>query len=220
MNIEINGAPGFGFLHVDLEPGEKLMAESDAMASMNAELDMKAKLNGGLFKGLLKKFLGGESLFINEFANNTQSRLRVTITQPFPGDIRLIELKNGDKLYLQPGAYICSEPGVQLGLKWAGIHSWLGGEGLFRLEISGSGKIAIGAYGGLIDKEVDGELIVDTDHLVAYPPGFSIKTQLSGNLISSFTSGEGIVMRLKGKGKIIIQTRSIGGLTKWINRNL
>jgi uncharacterized protein (AIM24 family) len=55
---------------------------------------------------------------------------------------------------------------------------------------------------------------------VAYPPGFSIKTQLSGNLISSFTSGEGIVMRLKGKGKIIIQTRSIGGLTKWINRNL
>ncbi|MBL7837392.1 MAG: TIGR00266 family protein [Bacteroidetes bacterium] len=220
MNIEINGAPAFGFLHVDLEPGEKLMAESDAMASMNAELDMKAKLNGGLFKGLLKKFLGGESLFINEFANNTQSRLRVTITQPFPGDIRLIELKNGDKLYLQPGAYICSEPGVQLGLKWAGIHSWLGGEGLFRLEISGSGKIAIGAYGGLIDKEVDGELIVDTDHLVAYPPGFSIKTQLSGNLISSFTSGEGIVMRLKGKGKIIIQTRSIGGLTKWINRNL
>lgn len=220
MNIEINGAPAFGFLHVDLEPGEKLMAESDAMASMNAELDMKAKLNGGLFKGLLKKFLGGESLFINEFANNTQSRLRVTITQPFPGDIRLIELKNGDKLYLQPGAYICSEPGVQLGLKWAGIHSWLGGEGLFRLEISGSGKIAIGAYGGLIDKEVDGELIVDTDHLVAYPPGFSIKTQLSGNLISSFTSSEGIVMRLKGKGKIIIQTRSIGGLTKWINRNL
>ncbi len=220
MNIEINGAPAFGFLHVDLEPGEKLIAESDAMASMNAELDMTAKFNGGLFRGLLKKFMGGESLFVNEFANNTQSTLRVTITQPFPGDVRLIDLQEGDKLFLQPGAYICSQPTVKLGLKWAGIHSWLGGEGLFRLELSGSGKVAIGAYGGLIDKEVDGELIVDTDHLVAYPPGFSIKTQLSGNLISSFTSGEGIVMRLKGKGKIIIQTRSIGGLTKWINRNL
>ncbi|MCC6818335.1 MAG: TIGR00266 family protein [Bacteroidia bacterium] len=220
MEIQIQGAPAFGHLHVDLEPGERLIAESDAMASMNAELDMKAKLNGGLFKGLLKKFLGGESLFINEFTNNTQSKLRVTITQPFPGDIKVLDLENGKKLFVQPGAYICSEPGVNLGLKWAGIHSWLGGEGLFRLELTGKGKVAIGAYGGLLDKEVDGELIVDTDHLVAYPEGFSIKTQLSGNLISSFTSGEGIVMRLKGKGTIIIQTRSIGGLTKWVNRNL
>lgn len=219
MEITVQGAPAFGFLHVDLEPGEKFITESDAMASMSAALDMKAKLNGGLIKGLLKKFLGGESLFINEFSNNTQSRLRLTVTQPFPGDIKVIDINEGDRLYLQPGAYVCSEPSVKLGMKWAGIHSWIGGEGLFRLEISGSGKVVIGAYGGLLEKEIDGEMIVDTDHLVAYPPGFTIKTQLSGGLISSFTSGEGLVMRLKGKGKIIIQTRSFGGLTKWINRN-
>jgi uncharacterized protein (TIGR00266 family) len=220
MHISIQGAPAFGFLHVDLEPGERFMTESDAMASMSAELDMTAKLNGGLIKGLMKKFLGGESLFINEFANNTQSTLRLTVTQPFPGDIMLLDMSELGTLYLQPGAYICSEPGVKLGMKWAGIHSWLGGEGLFRLELSGTGKVAIGAYGGLVEKEVSGELIVDTDHLVAYPPGFTIKTQLSGNLISSFTSGEGIVMRLKGNGKVILQTRSFGGLTKWINRFL
>lgn len=220
MEIEIQGAPAFGFLHVDLEPGEKLMAESDAMASMNAELDMKAKLNGGLFKGLARKILGNESLFVNEFSNNTQSRLRVTITQPFPGDMRVLTLNEGETLYIQPGAYVCSESTISVKLKWAGIHSWLGGEGLFRLVLGGKGKVAIGAYGGLLDKDVDGEIIVDTDHLVAYPPGFSIKTQLSGNLISSFTSGEGIVMRLKGKGKIIIQTRSFTGLSKWVNRNL
>lgn len=220
MNITVEGAPAFGFLHVDLEPGEKFMAESDAMASMSAAMDMTAKLNGGLIKGLLKKFLGGESLFINEFANNTQSTLRVTVTQPFPGDVMVLDIKDGEKLYLQPGAYICSEPSVNLGMKWAGFNSWIGGEGLFKLEISGSGKVAIGAYGGLLEKEVTGEMIVDTDHLVAYPPGFSIKTQLSGNIISSFTSGEGLVMRLKGNGKIIVQTRSIGGLTKWVNRFL
>jgi len=220
MNITVEGAPAFGFLHVDLEPGEKFMTESDAMASMSAAMDMTAKLNGGLIKGLLKKFLGGESLFINEFANNTQSTLRLTVTQPFPGDVMVLDIKEGEKLYLQPGAYICSEPSVKLGMKWAGFNSWIGGEGLFKLEISGSGKVAIGAYGGLLEKEVTGELIVDTDHLVAYPPGFSIKTQLSGNIISSFTSGEGLVMRLKGNGKIIVQTRSIGGLTKWVNRFL
>lgn len=219
MEINVQGTPAFGFLHVDLLPGEMLVTESDAMASMSAKMDLKAKLNGGLIKGLLRKFLGGESLFINEFSNNTNETLRLTVTQPFPGDIKVLDLNN-ETMYIQPGAYICSEPGVNLGMKWAGIHSWIGGEGLFRLVLSGKGRVAIGAYGGLLEKEVKGELIVDTDHLVAYPPGFTIKTQLSGNLISSFTSGEGLVMRIKGNGKIIIQTRSFGGLTKWVNRQI
>lgn len=220
MEITIVGAPAFGHLNINLDPGERLVTESDAMASMDAKVGMTARFNGGLFKGLLKKFLGGESLFVNEFFNNTSSPLQLTITQPFPGDIRVAELQDGEKIYLQSGAYICSEPGVNLGVEWAGINSWIGGEGLFRLKLSGRGRYAFGAYGGLVEKEIDGELIVDTDHLVAYPPGMQIKTQLSGSVISSFTSGEGFVMRIKGRGKVILQTRSVGGLTKWVNRNL
>ena len=220
MEFTIQGAPAFGFMHVDLEPGDKIITESDAMASMNSEIDMKPRLNGGLFKGLIRKFLGGESLFIKEFSNNTSSRLRLTITQAFPGDVRLMEVKDGEKFYLQGGSFICCEPSVKMGLEWAGINSWIGGEGLFRLSMSGNGKFLIGAYGGLMEKEVNGELIVDTDHLVAYPQGFNIKTQLSGNIISSITSGEGFVMRIKGQGKIIIQTRSFSGLAKWVNRNI
>ncbi len=220
MQLTIEGVPSFGYVHVDLQPGEKFIAESDAMASMDANLDMNAKFNGGLVKGFARKFLGGESLFINEFVNNSSMPQRLTLTQPFPGDIRMYELKEGEVLYLQPGAYICSEPSVKIKLKWAGINSWIGGEGLFRLVATGSGKFVFGAYGGLIEKEIDGEIIVDTDHLVAYPEGMKIKTQLSGSLISSFTSGEGFVMRIKGKGKIIIQTRSFRGLSGWVNRNL
>lgn len=220
MNFSLHGSPAFTHVHVDLEPGESIFTESDAMASMHAGLEMKAMLNGGFFGGLLRKFLGGESLFINEFSNKGNETMRLTITQALPGDMRLIELNGSDVMYLQPGAYICSEPGVKLSLKWAGIHSWIGGEGLFRLMISGKGKAIIGAYGGLLEKEIKGELIVDTDHLVAYPEGFKIKTQLSGGLISSFTSGEGLVMRIKGNGKVIVQTRSVSGLTKWINRQL
>lgn len=217
MNITINGAPSFGHAKIELAPGEKLIAESDAMASMGAGIDMKAKLNGGFFPGLLRKFLGSESLFINEFVNKSNESQQLVVTQPTPGDVRILELNN-QTLYLQPGAWICSDPGVNLSLKWAGFNSFIGGEGLFRLQVAGTGKVVIGAYGGLVDKTVNGELIVDTDHLVAYPPGISIQTQLSGNLISSFTSGEGLVMRLKGKGEIILQTRSMSGLRRWLNR--
>lgn len=220
MNIQLKGAPSFAYFKVELNSGESFFAESGAMASMDANLDMTARFNGGLFKGLARKFLGGESLFINEFKNNTSQPLNLTLTQNFPGDARLVDLVPGDVLYLQPGAYICSTPGIQLGLEWAGINSFIGGEGLFRLKLSGSGTVAFGAYGGLVDREVNGELIVDTSHLVAYPKNFKIKTQLSGGIISSFTSGEGFVMRIKGNGKIVLQTRSISGLAKWVNRNL
>jgi uncharacterized protein (AIM24 family) len=42
--------------------------------------------------------------------------------------------------------------------------------------------------------------------------------QLSGGILSSFFGGEGLVTRVEGKGKIIIQSRSVSGLTKWLNK--
>lgn len=219
MKAEIVAKPVFSFIHMDLEPGESVVAESDAMASMSADLDMKAKLNGNIFSALCKKFLGGESLFVNHFTNNTDRLKRLTITQGTPGDINCVELNNSS-LCLQPGAYICSEPGVKLGLKWAGIGSFIGREGLFKLEVKGTGKVWYGAYGGLIEKEIDGEYIVDTSHLVAYEPHMKLKVQLSGGIFSSFFSGEGLVTRVEGQGKIIIQSRSMSTLASWVNRHL
>ena len=61
---------------------------------------------------------------------------------------------------------------------------------------------------------------MDTSHLVAYEPQLKLKAQLSGGLFSSFFSGEGLVTRIEGKGKIIIQTRSMSGLASWTNRFL
>jgi uncharacterized protein (TIGR00266 family) len=219
MNTTIEGRPSFAHLHVDLAPGESIIAESDAMASMSADLDMKAKFNGGFFSGLCKKFLGGESLFINVFTNNTDGPRRVTLVQPTPGDMGVIEL-NGNSMCLQPGAYIASTPGVKLGLKWAGFASFLGREGLFKLIVSGTGTVWYGAYGALLEKPVDGEFIVDTSHLVTYEPQLKLKVQMAGGIFSSFFGGEGLVTRVNGKGNVVIQTRSLEGLKSWLNPRL
>ncbi len=40
MKTQIDGAPAFAHLQVVLEPGESIMAESDAMASMAADLEI------------------------------------------------------------------------------------------------------------------------------------------------------------------------------------
>ena len=219
MKADIEGKPVFSHVHVDLEPGESIIAESDAMASMDADLDMTARFNGGLFSGLCKKYLGGESLFINEFANNTDGPRQMTLAQATPGDINAVELDN-ESICLQPGAYVCSTPGLKLGVKWAGIASLIGREGLFKLQVSGTGTLWYGAYGGLLEKEVEGEFIVDTSHLVAYDPQLNLKVQLAGGIFSSFFGGEGLVTRVNGTGKIVIQTRSMDGLASWINRHL
>jgi uncharacterized protein (TIGR00266 family) len=204
---------------VFLNPGESIVAESDAMATMSADLDLETKFNGGFFTGLCRKFLGGESLFINTFTNRTDGQRRITLVQPTPGDIARLDL-NGGSLCLQPGAYIASTPGIRLGLKWAGFASFIGREGLFKLIVSGNGSVWYGAYGALLDREVDGEFIVDTSHLVTYEPQLKLKVQLAGGLFSSFFGGEGLVTRVQGKGKIAIQTRSLEGLRSWVNPRL
>lgn len=220
MRIETEGKPAFAYVKVALEPGETIITESDAMSSMSAELDLKAKFNGGFFIGLAKKFLGGESLFVNHFTNNTSQTLFLDLTQATPGDIEIKELDGTRSYCIQKGAYIASEQGVKLGVKWAGLGSLIGGEGLFKLVVSGHGKVIFGAYGGILEKEIDGEYIVDTGHLVAYEPEMKLKPQLAGSIFSSLFGGEGFVTRVEGKGKIYIQTRNISGLVSWINRQL
>ena len=219
MKAEIRGSDAFAYIDVELEPGEGVTAEPDAMSSMSADLDLQARFNGGFFTGLMRKWLGGESLFISHFSNNTNGPRKLTLVQPTPGSIRMRELAN-ERFFLQPGAYLASTDGLKVGVGFAGFVSWIAGEGLFRIVASGSGKLWYGAYGALLDREVDGEYIVDTSHLVAYPPGIKLKLQLAGGLFSSIFGGEGLVTRVVGRGRIVIQTRSVSGLASWINPKL
>ncbi|MEN9868492.1 MAG: hypothetical protein RL748_4082 [Pseudomonadota bacterium] len=216
MKAEIKGGSAFSYIDMTLAPGEVAIAESDAMSSMDADLDMKAVFNGGFFKALLRKYLGGETLFVSHYKNNTSRERRLVLVQPTPGEIRRVDLPAGDILWLQPGAFLASSHEVKLSLRWAGLVSAIAREGLFKIEVRGPGTVWYGAYGALLEKEIDGEYIVDTSHLVAYEKGIKLKLQLAGGIFSSFFGGEGLVTRVQGKGKIVIQTRSVSGLAGWL----
>lgn len=216
MQTRIEGAPAFAHLHIQLAPGESVTAEADAMSSMAADLDLKSQLNGGFIAALLRKYLGGETAFINRFTNNGSVPMALTLVQPTPGDVVAREL-HGETIYLQPGAFLAMSEGVKLKLKWAGFVSLIAREGLFRIAASGNGTVWYGAYGALLEREIDGEYIVDTAHLVAYEEGISLRLQMAGGIFSSFFGGEGLVTRVSGRGKIVIQTRSVPGLAGWLN---
>lgn len=216
MKYEIRYKPAFASIFVTLNPGDSIIAEAGAMTSMDGQVSMQTQFSGGLISGLLKKFLGGESLFVNEFSNKASQPLTVVLNQSCVGDIEKFDLNNGE-ICLQPGAYIAHTPGVKMGVAWAGFSSFFAGEGLFKLKLSGSGQVFFGAYGGITKKRVNGEFIVDSGHLVAYPANMKLNLKLAGGLIGSVTSGEGIVSKLSGQGDIYLQSRSIDGLVRFLS---
>jgi len=217
MQVDIRNRPSFANLLVHFSPGDSIIAEAGAMATMSSNIDMKTRLNGGFFGAIARRLFGSESIFINEFSANSPGEL--VLTQPFPGDIVCTELQ-GNTMLLQPGAFIACDPTVRLSLGWAGIRSWIAREGLFRIKVSGKGRVWFGAYGAIFEKEISGEHIVDSGHLVAYEPTISINVGLAGGIFTSFFSGEGVVTRVRGQGKIYMQSRSFDGLAAWTNSHL
>lgn len=217
MRYEIRYKPTFASILLTLNPGETMIAEAGAMTSMDGKLTIKTEFSGGFFPALMRSFFGGESLFVNQFTNNTSEPLQLVLTQSVIGDIERIDLRGGKEICFQPGAYIASTPEVKMGVQWAGLKSWFSGEGLFKLKLSGEGMVFFGAYGGLTKHRVSGDFIVDSGHLVAYDPNIKMNIQLAGGLVGSVASGEGFVNRLTGTGDIYLQSRSISGLVSYLS---
>lgn len=218
VTAELRGRPAFTHIHARLRPGGTIIAESGAMASMSGGVQSRADFNGGAVNGFLLRLFAKESLFVNHFSVK-EGEGELVLTQATPGDIQAVELR-GEELCITKGSFIACTPGVSIGVAFAGLQSWFAGEGLFRIRAAGTGTVWFGGYGSLEARELSEPIIVDTGHLVAYSPGLTMETKLSGGLFSSLFGGEGFVLKISGKGKIYLQSRSLGGLAGWINSHL
>ncbi len=212
MDYDIRFRPAFASLFVTLAPGETIVTEPGAMTSMDTGLTMTTRFD---WRGILRAIFGGESAFLNYFKNKSNTSQTIVITPPNIGDIICVDIDDRG-LCLQAGGFIACTPGVKLGIEWAGWASFFGGEGLFRLKLTGNGKAFIGCFGGISELEIPGTFIVDTGHLVAYDPRTKIKIKFAGSIIGSIKSGEGLVMELKGNGKMYLQSRSVDGLVRFL----
>jgi uncharacterized protein (TIGR00266 family) len=219
MQYEIKYKPAFSTIFVTLGAGESITAEAGAMVSMDGALTMKTSWFGGFFSAILKSWFGGESLFANTFINQTNQPRTLVLTQALVGDIEALALE-GRTFGFEPGTYIAHVGNVKLGVRWAGFKSWFSGEGLFKLQATGDGIVFFGGYGGISKRRVSGEFVVDTGHLLAYESTLKINLGLAGGLLGSFTSGEGFVMKLVGRGDVYMQSRSIDGLVKFLRPKL
>ena len=83
-------------------------------------------------------------------------------------------------------------------------------------QCEGKGSVFFSSYGGILEIDVKDEYLVDNDHIVAYTGGLQQNLEKFGGYKSLLFSGEGLVSRFTGEGKLWIQTRKIPKFTSWL----
>lgn len=202
--------PDFAWLTVQIPAGRTLKVEASAMATMDTNLKMTTKARGGL-----ARLLTGESIFINEFKAEGGAG-QLAIAPGPPGDLAYHRLEGGT-LYLASSAFLASDPEINLESKWQGLtKGFFSGTNLFLLRASGTGDLWFNTFGALVPVDVDGEYVVDTGHIVAFTDGLEYGVQSVGGYKSLFFSGEGLVCRFRGRGRVWLQTRRLAAFASWV----
>jgi uncharacterized protein (TIGR00266 family) len=211
MQFDVQYRPAHSLAVVHLGAGETVRAEASAMISMTTNIRVETTgplgRKGGLLRGLKTAMLGGETFFTNTF-QAVEGPGHVTLAPSLTGDMIVHELRE-DELFIQGSSYVAAPDSVQLDTRWQGFRGFFSGETLFFLHATGRGPVLLNAFGAIETIDLDGELIVDTGHLVAFGGGvdYEVATASRG-LIASFLSGEGLVLRLRGRGRLYVQSRN------------
>ena len=206
--IEHQGA--FALAVVKLQPEAAIHAEAGAMVSMSANVDLHSEMKGGVF-GALKRAVGGESAFVSTFTAKGGPG-EVTFAPGAPGDVAGIEMQ-GQTFMVQSSSYLAGDMSLEVDTKFGGAKSFFGGEGLFVLQVSGTGLLLVSSFGSIHRKVLrPGEqYVIDTGHLVAWEGHmqYNLRKAAKSGFLRSFMSGEGMVAEFNGPGEILIQTRNL-----------
>ncbi len=215
MQHKIMYQPSYSLLELQLDPSESVVAESDAMVSMTANIGLETGSKGGLF-GALKRAVGGESLFQNTFTAQNGPGV-VTFAPTLVGDIAAREM-HGESLFVQSGSFLASDPSIELDTKWGGARTFFSREGLFVLKATGTGMLFMSSYGAIhaVTLAPGEQLVMDTGHMVAFDATMGYHVRTIGGLKQTLFSGEGLVVDLTGPGTIYMQTRNFGAFVNYL----
>ena len=88
-------------LQITLKQGEEVFAEAGSMLYMANGVELQAKMQGGVMKGLMRKFLAGESMFMSVFRSNVAEG-KLALANPIAGKIFPLELRGTDWSFSMP----------------------------------------------------------------------------------------------------------------------
>ena len=211
MEIKELHRGAFAAVSIRLDVGERIKVEPGAMVAMDSNVKVETK-SGGILKGLKRAFFGGESFFFNYYEGPGE----IVLAPLLIGDIIVLDL-NGEML-VQSTSFLAASDNVEVDTKFGGFKSFFMGEGIFLIRLSGNGKVVLGSFGGIMEKKLlpGEEYIVDTGHVVAFDSTITYDVKAFGGIKSFFFGGEGLIVRMKGPGRIFYQTRNYPAFLQWI----
>lgn len=219
------------FLHVSMKQGETIYCESDAMVMMETALDLKGKMTGGLGSAIMRRFANGESFF-QQHIEAVRGSGDCLLSPTLPGAIEVVNV--GARQYLlNDGAFVAATAGTEMKVRTQSIGNALFAQsgGFFVMETAGTGQVVVSGFGSMfqLDVEPGKDVVIDNSHVVCWDN--SLKYEISvttgggsggggiggflGNIVNSVTSGEGIVLRFSGSGKVFICSRNRDAFLKW-----
>jgi uncharacterized protein (TIGR00266 family) len=213
------------FLHVSLARGETIYCESDAMVMMEANLDLKGKMKGGLGSALMRTFANGESFF-QQHIEAVRGDGDCLLSPTLPGAMQVVDV--GPRNYIiSDGAFVAASAKVELKVRTQSIGNALFAQsgGFFVTETGGSGQVAVSGFGSMsvLDVEPGKDVIIDNSHVVCWDSALRYEISITtgnsggflGNLVNSQTSGEGMVLRFSGHGKVYVCSRNRAAFQAW-----
>jgi uncharacterized protein (TIGR00266 family) len=216
------------FLHVSLKQGEKIYCESDAMVMMESTLDLRGRMTGGIGSAIMRRFANGESFF-QQHIEAVRGDGDCLLSPMLPGAIEVIDV--GVRQYLMnDGAFVAATSGTEMKVRTQSIGNALFAQsgGFFIMETSGSGQVVVSGFGSMFQLDVvqGKDVVIDNAHVVCWDNALKYEISVTtgggggiggflGNMVNSVTSGEGIVLRFSGSGKVFVCSRNRDTFQKW-----
>lgn len=186
---------------------------------------------GGVLRGAMdagKRVLAGESIAFCHFHTPGGDGL-LALAGVLPGEMRVLELDGATTWFAEKDAFVAAEAGVHFDIAFSGLSQGLaGGEGFVLEKFTGRGSLIIAGAGNFIDvnpADYGGMLKVDTGCIVAWDQNITYGVQRVGalnraGLMNAVLGGEGLTLAtVRGNGRVILQSMTIGGLARALAKN-
>ena len=182
-----------------------MLIEPGALYFMKGNLQLESSTQG-LTKGLMRKFMTGETLFQSKIVGTGEVFLEPTF-----GHYLMFNI-NDDALIFDKGAFYCASAGMEVSAKMQkNISSAIfGGEGLFQTQIKGTGIVVLVCPVPpdellMYDLAKGEKLSVDGNFAFVRTASVTFQAEKSAKtLFQSVTSGEGLLQTFTGPGVVWI----------------
>ena len=214
MKYEIIGG-AYPAVKCILNRGEKMRCEGGSMSWMTDGLSMKTEGGGSIGKALGRS-ISGEGIFFNVFEAEKDEQ-EIAFSASFPGRILAINLKEGQSIIAQKGAFLACTEGINVQMHFkkklgAGLF---GGLGFFMQKFTGTGTLFLEIDGNLEEKTLQaGERIkIDAPYLAMMTESCSMDIEKIKGVKNMVFGGEGMFNTVvTGPGKVWLQTMPMSAL--------